>query len=163
MIDSHTNNRGVSLLEAVIATAIISVSVFGIVSVFQYLSSHAIENTRDLQAQYLAQEGIEALRLMRDDSWSSRIAPLSDTTTYSLEYASSSDIWKSTTTPQTTEDGFTRTFTVDEVQRDSNDDIVESGGSNDPDTRKFNVVVEWGSATSTRREVNIYLTNIHDN
>jgi len=63
------NNKGLTLIELVIAVFVISVGVVGSFSVLQkVIISTSISSTR-LVASYLAQEGIEIVRNIRDTNW----------------------------------------------------------------------------------------------
>jgi hypothetical protein len=56
---------------------------------------------------------------------------------------------------------FNRTITVTDVQRDGANNIVASGGINDPDTKKVTSRVNWNFSPSRNNTVSLstYLTN----
>lgn len=117
-------------------------------------SQRSLERT---QASYLLEEGAEAVRSIRDTSWAT-IAALTNGTTYYLSWSGTA--WSLTTTPSTV-DAFTRTVVLSAVSRDSTDDIVESGGTLDTDTRKVVITTTWSAQSASRSEnVSLYLTNI---
>lgn len=63
------NNKGFTLLETVIATFIVTVGIIGILIVSQD-SVLIVYQARDrLTAAYLAKEGMEIVRNIRDDNW----------------------------------------------------------------------------------------------
>lgn len=153
------STKGISLIEIIVAIGILG---FVFVSLGK-LSSRAISGLQsDMLAQkatYLAQEGMEITRLLRDQSWSTNIAPLTLGTNY--YFVRSSNWWAVTATSQPLiENIFSRTATPFEVQRNSSDDIVPSGGTPDPNTKRVVVRVLWGT-----REVKLetYLTNFKSN
>lgn len=159
-------NRGVSLVEVLIASAIIMSSVVSIMGVYSGLTSIAIRNTAKVQAGMLLDEGAEALRFMRDVSWSTNINPLVNGTTYTLywDYTVANYGWKATTTRDMIDDQFDRTFVVSSVNRDATTyDIVNSGGTLDTGTRKATISVAWydGAATSTKSII-MYLYNTYN-
>lgn len=158
--------RGVSLVEVLIASAIIMTSVVSIMGVYGGLTSIAIRNTAKVQAGMLLDEGAEALRFMRDVSWSTNINPLINGTTYALywDYSASNYGWRATTTKDMIDGQFDRTFVLSSVNRDASSfDIVNSGGTLDTGTRKATITVSWydGVAT-TSKSIIMYLFNTYN-
>jgi hypothetical protein len=106
----------------------------------------------------LLDEGAEALRLMRDDGWTTNIASLTVDTPYRLAW---NNAWTATTSTALIDNYFDRTFTLSSVSRDASSyDIVSSGGTADTNTKKATVSVSWndGSGTTTK-SVELYLYN----
>lgn len=136
-------SRGMTLVEVVIAAAIISASVLALLLVHSLYIKTALANTSQVKAIFLAEEGVEDIRFLRDSSWSANIANLSATTT--------------------TIDSFTRTVTLSDAYRDSNSDIVASG-TPDSNTKLITSSVSWwnGTATSTK-SISAYITNLYAN
>jgi Tfp pilus assembly protein PilV len=152
------NSKGVGILEVVIGVAVLSVSMMGLLYTYRLHLKAAFANIETIKAAFLLEEGVEAVRVMRDISWSSGISPLAASTTYYLAFDGS--VWKSTTTPQYI-DGYLRSFAVYNVYRDGNDDIATSG-TLDSYTKKVTVFLAWPSGTATATEqLSTYLTNIH--
>jgi prepilin-type N-terminal cleavage/methylation domain-containing protein len=56
-------------------------------------------------------------------------------------------LWNST--------AFTRYFNIENVSRDSNGDIVTSGGNNDPSTQKITVYIEWPTTSGDTGQVSV--------
>ena len=120
------------------------------------------ETTHHIQAGFLLEEGIEAVKSLRDDGWTSNIIPLNAGTAYYLTWNGSK--WAATTTSAQIENTFWRTATFSTVSRDGNDDIVASGGVNDPGTRKVRIDVTWDKKTaSTTESIETYITNLFNN
>lgn len=159
-----SRKRGFGLLEIVIATAIISGTIFSLLFVFLISSRLAAESSDKVRANFLAEEGLEALRILRDETWSS-LGGLSAGTNYYLSFNTVTSVWSiGASNPGYIDDLFHRTITVENVNRDANDNIVSSGGTNDPDTKKFNVSVAWSERAGTSTvTVSTYLTDIFDN
>lgn len=157
-------NRGFGLLEIVIATAIISGTLFSLSYVFLISNKLAAESGNKVRANFLAEEGLEALRLLRDSSWSANLGGLSAGTSYYLAFSSASYSWSIGASKTAFIDNlFERRITVENVNRDANDNIASSG-TNDPDTKKFNVSVAWSErAGTTTVIVSTYLTDMFDN
>src|SRR3972149_2077834 len=140
----NSNERGISVAEVVIAIAVVS-TVFSAITQVSILAlrASADRNTK-AKALAIAQEGMEAVRSIRDASWTTNIAGLSFGATYYIT-ASSSQWALTQTNPGLIENKFTRTVILDNVSRNINDDIVDTGGTNDIYTKKITVTVLWGS------------------
>jgi len=152
-------NRGISLVEVVLATAIFLALVLGILGTYSYFIRTAFSNTATLQANLLLEEGAETLRFLRDASWTDNITPLTVGNTYSFSKTGLN--WSIVSSPEYI-GGFLRTFSVFPVYRDENDDIAETG-SIDSNIVKLVISVAWSerSATTTR-EMTMYLSNIFE-
>jgi type II secretory pathway pseudopilin PulG len=159
------NNKGITIVEILVIIAIIGIafgSLLGLSALSLRVSTSIKETSR---ANSLAQETLEAVRNFRDgipwnnDDPENKYDGLGVITTGTAYHPE-----KSTDTPpkwqliqgEETVNGFTRKVVFENVQRDGNDNIVDSGGTNDPDTKKVTVTVTWKN-----KEVKIvtYLTN----
>lgn len=150
--------KGFFLIEVIVATAItgaVVVFLLGLVQDTVEISASSLERT---QASYLLEEGGEAIKTIRDDGWTG-ISTLSNVTTYYLSWSGTK--WSLSTTPSTI-DSFSRTIVFEAVNRDSNDDIVSSGGTLDSRTRKATITVSWNSSTggSKSESLSLYLADI---
>lgn len=157
--------RGFGLLEIIIAVSIISATIFSLSFVFLIAGKLEVESLNKIRANFIAEEGLEALRFLRDKSWSDNLSAPAPGTTYYLSFNAVSSLWSiNTSGPGLVDNLFSRKVTVENVYRNSSDDIVSSGGTLDPDTKKFNVSVEW-QERSAALAVNIstYLSDIFDN
>jgi prepilin-type N-terminal cleavage/methylation domain-containing protein len=63
------SNSGFTLLEAIVAISVISIGVVGVMNIVPQLFSAISINSSRLTAAYLAQEGIEIVRNIRDTNW----------------------------------------------------------------------------------------------
>ncbi|MBZ9578331.1 prepilin-type N-terminal cleavage/methylation domain-containing protein [Patescibacteria group bacterium] len=63
------NNKSFTLLEAIIAIFIITVGVVGVLGLVSQTIGSVIVSSQKLIAAYLAQEGIEIVRNIRDTNW----------------------------------------------------------------------------------------------
>ena len=148
---------GFGILEIVVAVFIISAALFSIMTVARLsleLNSKALWSA---QAGFLLEEGSEGIRMLRDGDWTN-ISALSSETPYALVFEN--DSWESTTTLSLIDGMFYRTFRVNEVYRDSNDDIASSG-TLDPGTKKFLLDVSWWNGRSTTtKNITFYLADI---
>ena len=149
-------------MEAIIAIAVMSIVVSGVISVFPFLLKSGLTTLDRIQATLLLEEGIESIKLMRDSSWHNNIEPLTAGYSYYFEFATST--WRATTTSIVVDDLFYRTFVLESVSRDSNEDIVSNGGTLDPDTKKVTVSISWTKqGITTTRSISSYVMNLHDN
>lgn len=149
--------NGFSVVEVMLATALFVIFSSGAVT----LVLGGMENNRQSDEQAVANqfatEGLEAVRSIRNQSYdilnnNSGIGVTNVNGVWSFE--GSSNVF----------DKFTRVITVAEVQRDGNGEIVVTGGSVDPDTKKITSTVSW--MVNTARTVSVvletYLTNWQD-
>ena len=156
------DTRGFGVIEIVIGVAILSIALFGLLAASQNFVLLSRRTNDLVQANFLLSEGVESIRVMRDSGWTAYIAPLTVGGTYSPYFDGST--WVSTTTPQIVDGRFERTFVVSAVERNTSDDIVASGGTVDPDTKKFTVQVSWHSDArgTTTLSFPTYFTNMHN-
>lgn len=155
--------KGMSLVEIIIGSSIIMVSVVALLGVFGGLTSLSVKNTPRVQAAMLLDEGAEILKIFRDSGWTSNIASLTNGTTYRFLWQSNA--WIATTSSNMIDGIFDRTFMLSAVNRDSTSyDIVTSGGTTDTGTRKATITVSWndGSGT-TSKSVEMYVYNTFSN
>ena len=154
-------SRGIGLIEVVIGASLISLSLIGIVLLAQMYTRVSRENTSKIQASFLIEGGMEGMRSIRDRSWG-EITGLSSSTPYYLLLEN--NMFVATTTAQPNiDDFFERIITADDVYRDINGDIVESGGTYDPDTKKITTTVSWEGISGLRSENSAtYIANLFE-
>lgn len=154
---------GFMLVEIIIASAMITMVLLSVELYYKKVLDVSEDTTRHIQSGFLLEEGIEAIKQMRDQSWSGKIATLGTTTTYQLSW--SGTVWRATTTSQRIENIFIRTFTIADVRRDASDNIAPSG-TYDPGTKKVSMSVAWrrkgGNATTTE-SAETYIANLFTN
>jgi hypothetical protein len=154
-------NRGISLVEVIVGSAIVLFVVLAVVQTYNIYISFALGNQNNTRANFLLEEGVETLIYLRDDSWTSNISSLTNDTTYYLYFNGST--WTSTTTPQYIDTDFLRSFVLESVNRDSNDDIAVSG-SIDTNIKKATVTVSyWQGHATTTKSISTYITNLYAN
>lgn len=153
---------GLALVEILVVIAIIGIAVFSLYELVVLSRATLSREARHTQALSLAQEGLEAMRTIRDQSWSANIAPLSPGTNYYLTLSGSS--WAlSTVNPGPIDSLFNRTIVFASVNRDANDSISASGSA-DANTRHVTATVSWTDRGSSRSvTLATYITNFLDN
>jgi type II secretory pathway pseudopilin PulG len=154
----NKNNKGFGIAEIVVAVAIIALSIFGLLSVASVSLKTLRNNTANIQAAFLLEEGVEAVKILRDSGWSVNIVPLGAETNYYLAFNGAT--WKATTTNAFIDNLYERKFSVNEINRDGNDDIAASGIL-DPNTKKITVFVSWLSNNgTTTKSISTYITKL---
>lgn len=142
-----SNARGNSLVEVVVAAALLSAVAVSFLGAFSFLSRSHQRDTLAVKGALLAEEGIEALRYIRGAGWSGLSSALGQTRYLSLGVSS----WSFTNDPEVIDGQFYRSVSVSAVSRDAENDIVETGGAVDTNTLLLESTVSWGwrGATST--------------
>ena len=154
------NNKftsGFGLIEVVVVTAIASAVLAAFLQV-GILSIRLLRAERErLEATMIAQEGMEAVRSIRDESWTNNITPLVNGTIYYPSIINSK--WTlSTSGSGLVNNIYTRQVVFDQVSRDSNDNIASSGTA-DTGTRKVTVTVLWGNLQT---QIVSYIANFQE-
>ncbi len=144
---------GFSLLEVLISASIIAVAVVSILHAFSFFIKTELTINKKIQGVYLLEEGIEAMRHIRDKNWTN-ISSLSTSTTYYLylSTASTTADWVTTTTRQTF-NGLERKITIGDVYRDATTFDIASSGTLDANTRKITVSIIWPDQLSTTTKI----------
>ena len=153
------SSAGSGLIEVMIGIAVLTTVVIGVVSSFQYMVRTSAETAHATQAQFLLEEGLEAMRIRRDDAWSN-LSSLTPGTWYTLFWNGTT--WTTSAGTISIDGIFDRRVKIDTVRRDGDDDIAASG-TLDPNTYKVTASVSWNTGTaSTTRTLSTYLTNIFE-
>lgn len=150
----HT--RGISIVEV-----LFGVSIFALITIFttQSISLFLEAGNRaqeEMQAVYLATEGLEVIRFIRDENWDT-LADLAVDTPY---YLAMTPTTLATTTVPEVIGVYERSFVLRDVYRNAVDDIVASttpGAAIDSGSTYVQMNVRWGSETLT---LDALLTNI---
>jgi hypothetical protein len=132
-----------------------------------YLSEQALKKS---QASFLIEEGVEAVKSIRDNNWTT-IDEIIINTPYYLFFNTTTNSWQLNNTSTTSLAGhipvypldgvFNRTVTFYDVERDSYDDIVETGGSVDSHTKKVKITVTWPTSNGEiSKDLFFYITDI---
>lgn len=158
--------HGFGLIELLVATSVISVSLFALVAVIQASFQVTSVSGVKARAEFLAEEGVEVVKILRDNSWSSNIATLATSTPYYPVFATSTGVWSlATVSPALIDNTYTREVIIDDVyRRDSDSDIVASTSpdskSLDAGTREVTSRVLWGSDSL---QFGAYITDLFSN
>ena len=155
---SKLNADGFGLVEVIVGASIISASLVLIIFVFQGIIGLSQDNLRGVQAAFLAEEGLEVVRSLRNQDWQN-LTNLTTETDYGLTFSLVSG-WQIDTEITLIDNLFDRRFRLKEVYRDANNQIATTG-TLDPESYQIISSVAWnnGQATSTK-VVTSYLMNI---
>lgn len=149
---------GIGLIEAVAGISIISVFIFSLMLASQLSQKIVGESVKNIQAYFLLEEGVDAVKILRDTGWSSGIGSLAVGTNYFFSYNGTT--WVSTNSNVYIDSIFERKFSLNNVYRDANDDIAGSG-TLDSGTKKATVNVSWrGRTGTTTKSASFYLTDL---
>ncbi|MFH0852672.1 MAG: prepilin-type N-terminal cleavage/methylation domain-containing protein [bacterium] len=133
--------RGFGIVEILVAAAIIGLGLTGLAAVGNFALRAQANLKKSLMATNLASEAMEATKSLKDGGWSN-ISALTIDAPYHPAQSGSPLKWSLVAGEETTNE-FSRKIILSQVQRDANDDIAESGGIIDPNTRKITVTVFW--------------------
>ena len=77
---------GIGLIEAVAGISIVSIFIFSLMLATQLSQKIVGESVRNIQASFLLEEGVDAVKIFRDTSWSSGIGNLVAGQNYFFSY-----------------------------------------------------------------------------
>jgi len=146
--------QGQSVIEVIVAVSIFAiVAGSSVIAILGSLSSIRLAE-EESQAAFIASEGLEATKSIRNQAWANLING-----TYGLSLGS---IWTFSGASDIDPSGkFTRTVDIASVTRDGNGTIVTSGGTVDTETKKITSTVSWNFTPTRQNSVimTMYLTN----
>lgn len=148
-------NSGFSVIEILLAAALFVIIAGGVIEV----TLQGLQNNRGAQEQTQASqflsEGFEAVRSIKQQGYANII------NSAGTGVVISGGIWTFAGTNNTF-GKFTRTITVGDVNRDGSGNIVASGGTLDPQTKKITITVTWNAIDAVHQNTisqTQYLTN----
>lgn len=152
---SIKDQQGFSIIEVITAIAIfVIISSGAVISVISSFSTTRLAKEQQV-ATSIANEGIAATSSIRNQDWNNLSIG-----TFGL--AQQANIWTFSGSNDLDSSGkYSRSITIEAVNRDSNEDIVSSGGIIDPNTLLVTSDVTWFFTPSRANTVSIsqYLTN----
>ncbi len=154
---ASSENKGLSVVEIVVAAAIVLIVVTAASQVWQLYFKVTRTSSEKTQSALLTEEVAEYIGTLRNRSWNNLISPLPLNTPIYVRWNGSS--YATSTTPIPFKDGYSVRVTFYELMRNTDQDIVLSGGFADPKSRHMKI--EVGSENAT----NIFTTTdllIHD-
>ena len=153
-----TQTKGVTIVEILVGVSLLALIVVFITHTLNLYFSTGTLLQEKTRASYLAYEGQEIMRYIRDEDWTVVSALTLDTTHY---FDVGAATMTTTATPELIDGTYTRSVIVHNTYRDANDDLVASttvGASIDTGGRIVVTKVQWGADNEIRLES--LLTNI---
>lgn len=147
---------GQALVELLVTLAIASVLLPGLITGLFASREGKAQEIQRLDATALLREAGEALRVVREAGWSG----VSTNGTYHPEVQGAS--WTLASGSESI-NGYTRYITISDAYRDANGNIVSSGGTADPSTKKAVITVSWSTPYSSEVTSTTYLTRYLNN
>jgi len=161
LFGNKPNNQGMSLIEILIVIFIVSVTLSSVLGLTSF-SLRAVSFTKQsYRANTIAQQLLEQVRNLRDETnWDADgLGTLIIDIDYYIIKTSGPEKWQMVQGTETI-DGFTRKVVFNQVGRDGSDNIVESGGATDLNTKKIIATVSWEELNKSHEiELITYLTN----
>jgi len=162
---------GFTLVEIVVGVGMLTMFLGANFLYFRKVLDVSQQTTRHIQSGFLLEEGVEAVKLLRDKGWGANIATLTNGTKYYFTWDSINREWDVTTTPQLVENLFTRYFILAAVYRNVGTDNIVPASVGAPDvldtgTKKVVVTVVWplrSSTVTSTSSVETYISNIFNN
>lgn len=156
---TNIKKKGIGMIEIIIAVFILTMVLGILITVNNLYIKSSNANVKMTKGAYLATEGIEAIKTIRDSGWNN-INAITPETDFYLYFDNQNSLWFSTSTVQET-DGFIRKIKIFDVYRNDQEDISESGVL-DPNTKKIEVTVSWNSISGqdVSKKIVTYITNI---
>ena len=146
--------KGQSLIELLLTIALVSIFFPALLTGFVSTRNNRTVRDQRQQASAYLNEAQEAIRVIRANGWSN----LSAGTYHPIVSGST---WILTSAPELIDGNFTRSIIIEDVKRDSNGDIAQSG-TLDPSTKLLTISVLWNSPFPNSVSAKSYLTR-HNN
>lgn len=165
------SQRGQSLVELVITMGLAIILMPAFLIGFSATRQGRAQQEERLQAVAYLKEASEAVRIIRDNGWSTIPAngtycpqPVPNGSTWQL--VTLSDPTKITTC-DTPASGFTRTIVIGDVYRNNTTHAIDPNGSSgsttlDPSTKSFTITLSWNTPISSSMSEVMYMTR-HEN
>lgn len=155
---SYLNQSGFGILEIIIVILVFGIGLLTMMQFYRLALTKSRFQQDQTQATYLAAAALEAVREIRDRDWNN-IAFLNIDQYYYLSKSVAPINWQLVLGTETL-GRFQRSVRFFNVNRDANDNIVESDGSPDSDTKKVAALVSWQQAGQNYQiSLATYLTN----
>lgn len=150
---------GFSLVEIIVASAIISLSLVSIIQIAGQSLVFSRQSTNVYVAGTSLEEGVEAMRTIRDSGWGN-ISSLTSGTNYYLIFNNTTNTWALSNVATST-GVYTRTVTVAPAYRDTSYNLTTTPGTLDTNSKLVTVTVSWFESTGQiTKKLSFYLSNI---
>jgi type II secretory pathway pseudopilin PulG len=150
------HRRGASLVELLLAIGLAAVLLPALAAGFATSTQGRSQRLARTDAISYMREAQEAVRSVRERGWTA----FAVNGTY--HPVTQNGAWQLVTGVQTI-DEYTRSILIEDVQRNSSGQIVTSGGTVDPSTKKVTMNVGWDMPYSSQTTSTIYVTRYLEN
>lgn len=150
---------GYSLVELLLAIGLFGVLVTVLFTGFISTREGRPQQEQRFIATSLFQETVEALRVIREQSWDN---VATNGTYYTAQTASSWELLPGIETINP-DINLIRSLEIEDVYRDESGNIVNFGGTLDPSTKRVTITIAWDEPLITSYSSTIYLTRYLDN
>jgi len=154
------NENGFGIIEVLVVSTISITVLLGISGFLNYALKVSEDGTSKAEALYYAKSMIEQARAIRDENWDTNIRTLTvDANYYFQGNGANPEKWVAMA-GENTMGKYTMKIIFSKVNRDGNDDIVSSGGTEDFETLKATSSVSYPTRDGLKQvELFEYLTN----
>ncbi len=147
--------KGQSLIEILIVIMLLAVLIPPLFMVIMSSRDGKLQQAKRLEATSVLKETQEALRIIRESGWSS----IATNGTYHPRLVGST--WNLSSGTEVS-NGIMRSVQIFDVYRNNNQ-IVESGGTLDPSTKRIEITVSWNEPIPSTISSSMYLTRYLEN
>jgi type II secretory pathway pseudopilin PulG len=148
--------KGQSIVEFIIAVGLASIFLPALLTGLVASREGKAQQTQRLEATTLLKEAEEAVRIARENNWSS----VSSNGIY--HPVISGNTWNLASGDETI-NGYIRQIVISDVRRDGSEAVVSTGGTVDPSTKKIVTTVSWNTPFSSSVDSTMYLTRFLSN
>lgn len=137
------SSHGFSVIEVVLAAAIFMLfSTAAIITLLQGFNTNRLGSEETVATQF-ATEGIEAVKSIKNQAYTNLV----NSAGTGVIKVAGLEVWAfsgaNNTLTHNSTDNYTRVIKVESVNRDGSGNIVSTGGTTDPDTKKITSTVNW--------------------
>ncbi len=153
--------KGASMLEILLVIGLITTTFVALLAIVNFSLKIAGQKQTEYRAVFLVRQMMEGLRNFRDSSnWlTNGLGTLTSGAIYHLEKSGSPPKWILASGFQYQE-GFTQSIIFSDVRRDSNGNIVASGGNLDSNSKQVQITAAWQDQGQARQvQITSLLTN----
>ncbi|MCX6791618.1 MAG: hypothetical protein NT149_01100 [Candidatus Gottesmanbacteria bacterium] len=147
------NNHGQLLVELLVALAVSAILIPAIMTGFIASRQGVAQARQRLEATALAREAGDAVFIVRDAGWSN----VATNGTYHPVIA---DATWTLVTGSAEVNGYTESLVISDVSRDATGNMVTTGGTVDPSTKKITVTISWGLPILSSVIETLYITRL---
>jgi prepilin-type N-terminal cleavage/methylation domain-containing protein len=156
--------NGFSLVEVLIASAMISLVAFSLVTATTKGLELSDRSLNQIKVNNIIEEGIEAVKTIRDTNWDN-IENLGIDTDYYLSFNTGSNSWQLVEVNQDefVNEIFNRKISFHDIERDENTDDIVASGTLDDGGRRVDISITYLYKEQTiNKEASFYLFNLFD-